>query len=140
MLSHDSSMKHVYSAQNGALLQGCPTGLVLKTQLISNHNIRSNLQLIQLIMLDHPVQTFMGWLRKDDLQLKVTASLAIGNFACSDEHTEQLVDEVDAAENLVGLLRSQVSGLEERHAFNWCIYCNSSPVQGAPCPRGPGLG
>ena len=66
-------------------------------------------------MLDPPVQTFMGWLRKDDLQLKVTASLAIGNFACSDEHTEQLVDEVDAAENLVGLLRSQVSGLEERH-------------------------
>ena len=78
MLSHDASMKHVYSAQNGALLQ-----------------------------------TFMGWLRKDDLQLKVTASLAIGNFACSDEHTEQLVDELDAAENLVGLLRSQVRGLEK---------------------------
>ena len=50
----------------------------------------------------------MGWLRKDDLQLKVTASLAIGNFACSDEHTEQLVDDLDAAENLVGLLRLQV--------------------------------
>ena len=51
----------------------------------------------------------MGWLRKDDLQLKVTASLALGNFACSDDHTEQLVDELGAAENLVGLLRLQVS-------------------------------
>ena len=54
-------------------------------------------------------QTFLGWLRKDDLQLKVTACLALGNFACSDDHTEQLVDELGAAESLVGLLRSQVS-------------------------------
>ena len=51
----------------------------------------------------------MGWLRKDDLQLKVTACLALGNFACSDDHTEQLVDELGAAESLVGLLRSQVN-------------------------------
>ena len=69
-------------------------------------------------MLDRSEQTFMGWLRKDDLQLKVTASLAIGNFACSDEHTEQLVDDLDAAENLVGLLRLQVcpgSRYEDKH-------------------------
>ena len=70
--------------------------------------------------MDRSEQTFMGWLRKDDLQLKVTASLAIGNFACSDEHTEQLVDELDAAENLIGLLRSQVSGSREK-STEWPI-------------------
>ena len=70
ILSHDKSMKHIYTADNGKYLQ-----------------------------------TFLGWLKKDDIQLKVAASLAIGNFACNEEHCAQLMENKTSAV-LIGLLKS----------------------------------
>lgn len=38
------------------------------------------------------VKTFLDWLEKDDLQLKVAASLALGNFACNKENCVELMN------------------------------------------------
>ncbi len=70
ILSHDESMKHIYSTDNGKFQQ-----------------------------------TFLGWLKKDDVQLKVAASLAIGNFACSEKHCEQLMENKVSVQ-LISLLKA----------------------------------
>ena len=46
-----------------------------------------------------------GWLAEDDMQLKVAASLAIGNFACNEEHCTELMDK-DVSQVLIGLLKT----------------------------------
>ena len=47
----------------------------------------------------------LGWLKKDDMQLKVAAALAIGNFACSEENCAQLMEN-KTSNVLIGLLKS----------------------------------
>lgn len=53
------------------------------------------------------------------MQLKVTAGLAIGNFACNDEHTTQLMENKTSV-TLIGLLKQHqnVNGdLKLQHAL-----------------------
>ncbi len=65
----------------------------------------------------------LAWLRKDDMQLKVAASLAIGNFACSDEHTAHLMEN-ETSGVLIALLKSHQNphtDLKLQHAVLGCV-------------------
>jgi hypothetical protein len=53
-----------------------------------------------------------GWLKKDDMQLKVTASLAIGNFACSEQNCMQLMEN-KTSNLLISLLKAHQNPNED---------------------------
>eukprot|EP00096_Caligus_rogercresseyi_P012620 TRINITY_DN5344_c0_g3_i1.p1 TRINITY_DN5344_c0_g3~~TRINITY_DN5344_c0_g3_i1.p1 ORF type:complete len:654 (-),score=270.05 TRINITY_DN5344_c0_g3_i1:1411-3372(-) len=86
MMSHDESMKYLYSLDNGSLRH-----------------------------------TFLEWLSDPAMEnkLKVTAALAIGNFACSEENSVTLVEN-GTSQLLIQLLSSYqnpLKDMEMQHAL-----------------------
>ena len=109
-------MKFIYTADNGKYLQTFISKWCNLPVFTNEVPIDGKILLFLYLLF---LSFKSGWLRKDDMQLKVTAGLAIGNFACNDEHTTQLMENKTSV-TLIGLLKQHqnVNGdLKLQHAL-----------------------